>query len=153
MSLDVYLYETEEHTCAGCGRVDRVRRGDCVYDANITHNLGKMADEAGIYLALWRPGEMMAPDVAARIDEASAAGNYHDAGGVRELEKLLPVVHARDLIEPLRAGLALLRSDAARFCKFNAANGWGLYEHFVPFVANYLAACEANPDAEVRVSR
>lgn len=28
------------------------------YDANITHNLGKMAEEAGIYKALWRPEEI-----------------------------------------------------------------------------------------------
>lgn len=28
-----------------------------VYSANITHNLGKMADEAGVYYALWRPEE------------------------------------------------------------------------------------------------
>jgi hypothetical protein len=26
-----------------------------VYDGNITHNLGRMADMAGIYYALWRP--------------------------------------------------------------------------------------------------
>ena len=26
-----------------------------VFDANITHNLGKMADEANIYDVLWRP--------------------------------------------------------------------------------------------------
>lgn len=50
MSLDVYLYfpvdvgrdEPESHT---------------VYEANITHNLNKMADEAGIYDCLWRPDE------------------------------------------------------------------------------------------------
>jgi hypothetical protein len=29
-----------------------------VYSANITHNLGKMAREAGIYEALWRPEEI-----------------------------------------------------------------------------------------------
>ena len=28
-----------------------------VYSANITHNLGKMAREAGVYEALWRPDE------------------------------------------------------------------------------------------------
>lgn len=28
-----------------------------VYDGNITHNLGTMADKAGIYYALWRPDE------------------------------------------------------------------------------------------------
>ena len=32
---------------------------DCtVYEANITHNLGKMASAAGIYEALWRPEEI-----------------------------------------------------------------------------------------------
>lgn len=29
-----------------------------VYDANITHNLGKMAELAGIYKHLWRPEEL-----------------------------------------------------------------------------------------------
>lgn len=29
-----------------------------VYDANITHNLVKMAAEAGIYEYLWRPGDI-----------------------------------------------------------------------------------------------
>ena len=33
-------------------------RQTCVYDGNITHNLGKMADEAGIYHHLWRPEEI-----------------------------------------------------------------------------------------------
>jgi hypothetical protein len=31
-----------------------------VFSANITHNLNKMADEAGIYKALWRPEEIPA---------------------------------------------------------------------------------------------
>lgn len=29
-----------------------------LYSANITHNLGKMAKEAGLYMALWRPDEL-----------------------------------------------------------------------------------------------
>ena len=29
-----------------------------VYSANITHNLGLMAEEAGIYQPLWRPEEL-----------------------------------------------------------------------------------------------
>jgi len=32
--------------------------GETVYTANITHNLGKMAEEAGIYGYLWRPNEI-----------------------------------------------------------------------------------------------
>ena len=29
-----------------------------IYEANITHNLGKMADEAGIYQCLWHPEKL-----------------------------------------------------------------------------------------------
>jgi hypothetical protein len=44
MSLDVWLtYNDEEES---------------VFDYNITHNLGKMASEAGIYQHLWRPEEL-----------------------------------------------------------------------------------------------
>lgn len=43
MSLDVYLVETVPTD---------------VYEANITHNLNTMADEAGIYNHLWRPEEV-----------------------------------------------------------------------------------------------
>lgn len=43
MSLDVYL--------------ERVQMTE-VYEANITHNLGRMAEEAGIYMHIWRPEEI-----------------------------------------------------------------------------------------------
>jgi hypothetical protein len=93
-----------------------------VYTANITHNLGRMAEEAGIYQHLWRPEQ-------------------------------IGITTASQLIEPLRAGLKLMRDDPARFEAFNAENGWGLYKNFVPWIANYLAACEENPDATIEVSR
>ncbi len=44
MSLDVSL------RCSSCGH-DR-------FSANITHNLTRMADAAGIYLVVWRPEEV-----------------------------------------------------------------------------------------------
>lgn len=44
MSLDFYLTQVQT------AEVE-------VFDANITHNLTEMADKAGIYDALWRPGE------------------------------------------------------------------------------------------------
>jgi len=93
-----------------------------VYSANITHNLGKMAKEAGIYMYLWRPEE-------------------------------LGITKASELVEPLTAGLALLKSDPERFEQFNSPNGWGMYEHFVPFVENYLAACIEHGDASVDANR
>ena len=97
-------------------------RPTVVYDSNITHNLGRMAEAAGIYQHLWRPEE-------------------------------LGLHLAHDLIGPLERGIALLKSDPARFKAFNAPNGWGLYEHFVPFVQKYLDACRENPDATISVSR
>lgn len=93
-----------------------------LFDANITHNLNHMADEAGIYKALWRPEE-------------------------------IGIEIAAQLIDPLRAGLSLLKSDPERFRKLNPSNGWGTYEGLVRFVQKYLEACEAYPTAKVRVSR
>jgi hypothetical protein len=61
--------------------------------------------------------------------------------------------HAAQLIEPLSAGLELLRSDPARFTAFNPSNGWGSYDGLVRFIAGYLEACCNNPTAEVSVSR
>lgn len=107
MSLDVMLIETKPTE---------------VYWRNITHNLNKMAMEAGIYEHLWRPEE-------------------------------LNITVAKDLIAPLEAGLAKLKADPEHYSKFNAANGWGMYEHFVPFVEDYLNACRANPEATIEVSR
>lgn len=43
-----------------------------VFEHNITHNLGKMAEAAGIYKALWRPEELgieMAGDLIEPLEE------------------------------------------------------------------------------------
>jgi len=122
---------------------------DEVYWANVTHNLGKMASEAGIYYALWRPHELD-PELHAQIKAQEALRNYE---GAYALEHAAPPVFAHQLIEPLRAGLALLKAEPARFEALNPENGWGSYESFVPWVEKYLRACEENPDATVRVSR
>lgn len=119
MSLDVYLRVPELVECPECGHKTKKEES---YSANITHNLGNMADEAGIYKHLWRPEE-------------------------------IGITKAHQLIEPLKAGVALMKSDPPRFEKHNAPNGWGLYEHFVPFVERYLEACQNSPNADVSVTR
>lgn len=63
------------------------------------------------------------------------------------------ITKAGELIEPLKAGLALLKSDPTRFKAFNPKNGWGTYEGLVGFVEDYLAACEKDPDADIEISR
>lgn len=60
---------------------------------------------------------------------------------------------AHQLIEPLRVGLELLKSDPARFKEFNAPNGWGVYENLVGFVSEYLTACMQYPNAKVHADR
>jgi len=60
MSLDVYLQGPEreiECRCSCCDHLHTRKVRAEYYDANITHNLGEMADRAGIYRALWRPDE------------------------------------------------------------------------------------------------
>lgn len=54
MSLDFNL--DEPHTCQNCGKHSGAPDPNAFW-INITHNLGKMANEAGIYECLWRPDE------------------------------------------------------------------------------------------------
>jgi hypothetical protein len=56
------------------------------------------------------------------------------------------ITHAEELIEPLAAGLECLKDDADVFKQY------GDYASFVHFVASYLAACQAYPEAQVKVS-
>lgn len=88
-----------------------------IFEANITHNLTSMAEEAGIYECLWRPEE----------------NGYIRAGQVAG---------------KLREGIKLMRDDPERFRKFDASNGWGTYDDFMPWLERVLKACEENPDAE-----
>ena len=60
MSLDVTLYTTRRQfvACNRCGGTIEVEvKGEEVFEANITHNLGEMAREAGVYGIVWRPEE------------------------------------------------------------------------------------------------
>lgn len=81
MSLDIYLNVVAETE---------------VYTANITHNLGKMAKECGIYYQLWRPEEIgvsfagdlikpleqglfllkSQPDIFKKLEPENGWGNY-----------------------------------------------------------------------------
>lgn len=119
MSLNVYL--SVEQKCPHCaGRIG----GDYVWGRDITHNLTRMAEEAGIYEAMWRP-----------------------------VEQAPPIVTAAEVLPLLKGGLAKLRSDPARFARFNPSNGWGNYDGLVEFVEEYIKACESFPTARIEVSR
>jgi hypothetical protein len=156
MSLDVYLRgepREVECVCSECGDEHSKQHRETFFSANITHNLGKMAGEAGIYEACWRPGELLDPQKSALMRERAEAEDWHGPDGVFAIERTLPEVRGRDIIPTLREGLSKLESSPEWYSQFNAKNGWGLYEHFVPWVRSYLAACETYPDALVEVSR
>jgi hypothetical protein len=99
-----------------------------VYSANITHNLGKMADAVDVgegrtlYEILWRPDEH----------------GY---------------VYAREIVDCLHNGLKELSFNPEKYRKFAPENGWGSYEGLIEFVRKYHAACMETPDAELRVCR
>jgi len=63
--------------------------------------------------------------------------------------KEVGISKARDLIEPLREGLHLLKLYPEKYKKFNPENGWGNYETLVNFVQSYLDACYKYPDTTV----
>ena len=97
---------------------------DYCYDANITHNLNKMAGAAGIYKHLWRPEEI---------------------GITKAVELIVPLCDA--------LGRLLDPNNKEFFEQFNPKNGWGNYDGFVEFVSGYLDACRKYPEAEINVSR
>lgn len=105
MSLDVYLYADAPPTAPKSGSGIWIRRNGqtvemsreewdrafpgqepviltaeygvdtCVYESNITHNLGKMAGEAGIYEAMWRPEEIKATQAKQIIEPLESGVN------------------------------------------------------------------------------
>lgn len=114
MSLDVDLMVTQPVS---------------VYSGNITHNLGKMANQVKLsngmtlYDVLWRPDEQE---------------------GLK---------YAKDISELLDEGWNILMSDPDYFMTFDPENGWGCYEGLCNFVYQYRNACWNFPDAELSVSR
>lgn len=110
MSLDVWMTSTKLVELT-------------VFEYNITHNLNKMADAAGIYKELWRPDEI---------------GITHAHQLIEPLTKGLAKLKS----DPKKYK-----------AHYNPSNGWGNYEGLVKFVESYLKAARANPNAKIGVSR
>lgn len=140
MSLDVSLYQLKDKVCPHCVETVKTKK-KYVYDANITHNLGKMADKAGIYEALWRPYRLCNGYI--KSDDYNKEYEFESK----------QVILAKMLIEKVEKGLKQLKSNPEYYKTFNSPNGFGMYEHFVPFVREYLKALKKYPDSIVEVSR
>lgn len=140
MSLDVSLYRNYLVSYDE-GKTLEPRREE-VYSANITHNLGKMAEAAGIYEALWRPYQLK-PGYDIPEDDYDAEYAFEEANPVK----------AHEIIEIIEKGLTDMKKRPKHYEKFNSPNGWGTYEHFVPFIEKYLAALKEFPEAQVVCDR
>ncbi len=140
MSLDVTLYRNY-HVSYDGGKTLEERQED-LYSANITHNLGKMAGEAGLYEALWRPH---------RLKEGyNIAEGDHDAEYEFEEENL---VRAYEIIPIIEKGLEDMLARPKHYETFNSPNGWGMYKHFIPFIEQYLEALKEYSESFVDCDR
>jgi len=76
-------------------------------------------------------------------DMAYAAGIYQALWRGGQYEK------AEDIIQILEDGLHKLKLHPEKYKKYDSPNGWGKYEHFVPFVEDVLNACKKYPLAVI----
>lgn len=143
MSLDVYInYKEKKQANYFLDHpyiYDNLTEGDKnafheegYWSANITHNLGSMADqipvatsemETTLYYICWRPEEIFETPTTDLVLAGLLQGIWY------------MVCHRKELLE------------------FESPNGWGTYEGFMKFLLNYKQACEDNPGCEIEVSR
>jgi len=117
MSLDITLYYP----------VETDSEDDCmhvVWERNVTHNLGRLADALGVYEIIWRPEE---------------------TDGMIEC--------ADDMVPPLEVAISVLLDKFDEYKKYEPENGWGTRNGFIRFMRGYLEACHEFPNALIKASR
>lgn len=113
-----------------------------VYETNITHNLNEMADKADIYKAIWRP-YMLHKDFIDNNESYSDEMLFEESVTMK----------AKEIIPFIEKGLTDMKHRPEYFRQFDASNGWGTYEQFIPFIEEYLNACKQYPEAIIEVDR
>jgi len=103
-----------------------------VYSGGITHNMGEMASECGLYEPMWRPYRMW---------------------GVSDEDEDGFALFADEIADKVRVGLVELVSNPNKYKKLNPENGWGDYDMLVRVASAYLEACDDYPKAKVSVCR
>jgi hypothetical protein len=147
MSLDISLRSKEpiekDCRCDQCGHTHKHDEYEYYFDYNITHNLGKMANEAGVYDALWRPYKLHSDYNKSLEEDYSQEMKFENS----------VTIYAHQLINVLGSGLTKLKSNAHYFKLFKPSNGWGSYGGLVDCVESYLDACKEHPDSIVITNR
>ena len=125
MSLSVYLYGG-----------DITERCECPHCGNEHAHAGRE--------------ELYAATITHNLGAMASEGGFYQA--VWRPDEC-GITHARQLIEPLFKAILLMVAEPERFRQHDSPNGWGLYEHFLPWLQKYLDACREYPEATVEVSR
>ena len=60
---------------------------------------------------------------------------------------------AFDLIQPLQWAIDDMEKRPDFYKHFDAENGWGTYDDFVPWLEELLEACKMYPNAKVEISK
>lgn len=151
MSLDVYLYADEPVTTARCSGIFIRWNGETREVSRATWDeLNPGVEPVTVVHGDEETTCVYHRNITHNLTTmADACGVYHACWRPDEIG----VTHARQLIQPLTDGLHKLRADPDRYKVYNPPNGWGDYDGLVRFVADYLAACERNPDARVEACR
>lgn len=103
-----------------------------------------------VYLTDAECNQVFSANITHNLNEMAAeAGIYKHLWRPEEIG----ITKAKQLIAPLREGLIAMVSEPAKFKALNPPNGWGKYDGFLIWIANYMQACMDNPDADVNVSR
>ena len=148
MSLDVYLNQPGE-THSYEGRIF-IREDGRTVELSREEWDKRFPDREPAMVSVQDTNEVFSANITHNLNEmADLAGVYQHLWRPEELG----ITKAKQLIEPLRAGLVVLQNDPEQFKKLNPSNGWGSYEGLVAFVAAYVSACEEYPEADVSVSR
>lgn len=96
-----------------------------------------------------RPTEVFSANITSNLGEMAAkAGIYKalwrpDEIGAEKAEDIIPI---------LEKGIAKMKAAPNRFKKYDARNGWGTYDVFLPWVEKVLEACKENPTSDISVS-
>lgn len=61
-------------------------------------------------------------------------------------------IKAEVLIHPIEQGIQMMKDRPKHFKKFDAENGWGTYDVFLPWLEQLLEKCKEFPQAVVEVS-
>lgn len=151
MSLDVYLTEKiGEPDREAATRMIFVREDGQTREITRAEWDERYSGIEPVSVESGRDGEVYWANITHNLNTmADEAGIYKELWRPDEIG----ITHARQLIAPLADGLGRLRSDPAKFKRFNPKNGWGDYNGLVRFVAGYLQACREHPNAEVSASR